>query len=177
MLYTSLLYNTTPIHCTPLPLHPPVMNTQLGPMQWGRRCGMRSAFCARREQYTQPVSAKTLLLIRRCVGIGLQSTNSGGWEQFLLLDWRATAHVNWVFFHRHQSHAILRHTMSYHHAITCHTMPRSFFVFSFWGPAFGLTLQLVWLKTNSRTCSIYFVKFVKFWELWIYESWPWTMIN
>ena len=22
-LYTSLLYNTTPIHCTPLPLHPP----------------------------------------------------------------------------------------------------------------------------------------------------------
>ena len=22
MLYTSLLYNTTPIHCTPLPLHP-----------------------------------------------------------------------------------------------------------------------------------------------------------
>ena len=33
MLYTSLLYNTAPIHCTPLPLHPPpsappVMNTQ-----------------------------------------------------------------------------------------------------------------------------------------------------
>ena len=28
MLYTSLLYNTTPIHCTPLPLHPPVMNAQ-----------------------------------------------------------------------------------------------------------------------------------------------------
>ena len=28
MLYTSLLYNTTPIHCTPLPLHPPLMNTQ-----------------------------------------------------------------------------------------------------------------------------------------------------
>ena len=28
MLYTSLFYNTTPIHCTPLPLHPPVMNTQ-----------------------------------------------------------------------------------------------------------------------------------------------------
>ena len=23
MLYTSLLYDTTPIHCTPLPLHPP----------------------------------------------------------------------------------------------------------------------------------------------------------
>ena len=28
MLSTSLLYNTTPIRCTPLPLHPPVMNTQ-----------------------------------------------------------------------------------------------------------------------------------------------------
>ena len=26
---TSLLYNTTPIHCTPLPLHPPVMNTHI----------------------------------------------------------------------------------------------------------------------------------------------------
>ena len=29
MLYTSLSYNTTPIHSTPLPLHPPAMNTQL----------------------------------------------------------------------------------------------------------------------------------------------------
>ena len=28
LLYTTLLYNTTPIHCTPLRLHPPVMNTQ-----------------------------------------------------------------------------------------------------------------------------------------------------
>ena len=28
-LYTSLLHNTTPIHCTPLRLHPPLMNTQL----------------------------------------------------------------------------------------------------------------------------------------------------
>ena len=27
MLYTSSLYNTTAIHCTLLPLHPPVMNT------------------------------------------------------------------------------------------------------------------------------------------------------
>ena len=27
VLYTILLYNTTPIHCTPLRLHPPVMNT------------------------------------------------------------------------------------------------------------------------------------------------------
>ena len=29
LLYASLLYDTTPIHCTPLPLHPPVMNTQI----------------------------------------------------------------------------------------------------------------------------------------------------
>ena len=28
MLYTSLLHNITPIHCTPLPLHPSLMNTQ-----------------------------------------------------------------------------------------------------------------------------------------------------
>ena len=28
VLYTSLLYATTPIHCTPLRLHPPVMNIQ-----------------------------------------------------------------------------------------------------------------------------------------------------
>ena len=31
-LYTSLLYSTTPSHCTPLPLHPPVINTQLCPV-------------------------------------------------------------------------------------------------------------------------------------------------
>ena len=30
MLYTRLLHNTTPIHCTPLALHHPVMNTQSG---------------------------------------------------------------------------------------------------------------------------------------------------
>ena len=28
ILYTVLLYNTTPIRCTPLRLHPPLMNTQ-----------------------------------------------------------------------------------------------------------------------------------------------------
>ena len=28
MLYTSLLHDTTPMHCTPLPVHSPVMNTQ-----------------------------------------------------------------------------------------------------------------------------------------------------
>ena len=30
MSYTSSLHNTTPIHCTPLPLHPPVVNTHTG---------------------------------------------------------------------------------------------------------------------------------------------------
>ena len=30
MLYISLLYDTNPMHCTPLPLHPPVMNTHPG---------------------------------------------------------------------------------------------------------------------------------------------------
>ena len=28
ILYTNVLYNTTPIHCTPLRLHPPVMNAK-----------------------------------------------------------------------------------------------------------------------------------------------------
>ena len=31
ILYAVLLYNTTPIHCTPLRLHPPLMNTQPRP--------------------------------------------------------------------------------------------------------------------------------------------------
>ena len=30
VLYTILLYNTTPIHCTPNPLHPPLQSIQLG---------------------------------------------------------------------------------------------------------------------------------------------------
>ena len=28
ILYTMLLYNTTPIHCTPFPLHPPLPSIQ-----------------------------------------------------------------------------------------------------------------------------------------------------
>ena len=36
VLYTILLYNPAPIHCTPLPLHPPVMNTQAGQRRTGR---------------------------------------------------------------------------------------------------------------------------------------------
>ena len=36
LLCTSLLYNTTPIHCTPLPLHPPLMNTQASPRTMGQ---------------------------------------------------------------------------------------------------------------------------------------------
>ena len=31
MIYVNLLYSTTPIHCIPLRLHPPVMNTQRAP--------------------------------------------------------------------------------------------------------------------------------------------------
>ena len=47
VLYTILLYNTAPIHCTPLRLHPPVMSTQCGeeavcpipgPAAWVVRC-------------------------------------------------------------------------------------------------------------------------------------------
>ena len=39
MLCTLLLYDTTPIHCTPLPLHPPVMNTQARPTSAGSSRG------------------------------------------------------------------------------------------------------------------------------------------
>ena len=38
VLCTSLLYNTTPIHCTPLRLHPPLMNTQLLLVLFNRYC-------------------------------------------------------------------------------------------------------------------------------------------
>ena len=34
-VYTSLLYNTTPIHCTPDPLHPPLQSIQFG---WRYTC-------------------------------------------------------------------------------------------------------------------------------------------
>ena len=30
VLYTILLHNTTPIHCTPLPLHPPLQSIHIG---------------------------------------------------------------------------------------------------------------------------------------------------
>ena len=48
LLYTSLLYTTTPIHCTPLPLHPPAMNTRrrvsLAPKgRWQQYAGARPA--------------------------------------------------------------------------------------------------------------------------------------
>ena len=33
MLYTSLLYNTTPIHFTPDPLHPPLQSIQKCPLK------------------------------------------------------------------------------------------------------------------------------------------------
>ena len=39
-LSTSLYYDTTPIHCTPLRLHPPLINTQLlHPLRCGPGCG------------------------------------------------------------------------------------------------------------------------------------------
>ena len=47
LLYTILLYNTSPIHCTPLPLHPPLMNTQ-GSAPRATSCG-RSAPRRQRE--------------------------------------------------------------------------------------------------------------------------------
>ena len=37
MLDTSLLHNATPIHCTPLPLQPPVMNTWIPNTDYHRR--------------------------------------------------------------------------------------------------------------------------------------------
>ena len=38
MLCTSLLSDTIPIHCNPLPLHPPVMNTRLLLVLFNRYC-------------------------------------------------------------------------------------------------------------------------------------------
>ena len=49
LLQAALLYDTTPIHCTPLPLHPPVMNTQQLPrFARAARCGLT---CALRYLY------------------------------------------------------------------------------------------------------------------------------
>ena len=47
MLHTILLYCTTPIHCTPLRLHPPLMNTQYS----------RLVFCCRYMGRTPPETA------------------------------------------------------------------------------------------------------------------------
>ena len=43
MLCTSLLCNTTPIHCTPLPLHPPLMNTHTRPCGGSRAAAEAAA--------------------------------------------------------------------------------------------------------------------------------------
>ena len=50
-LYTSLLHNTTPIHCTPLRLHPPLMNTQyiMTPC---------NTACYRMDRCSRPVACK-----------------------------------------------------------------------------------------------------------------------
>ena len=37
MLYTSLLYNATPIHCTPLPLHPPAQIRRWWCLAWANK--------------------------------------------------------------------------------------------------------------------------------------------
>ena len=50
---TSLLYNATPIYCTPLPLHPPVMNTQMSLVLPARPADRPSA---RRESGTSAAS-------------------------------------------------------------------------------------------------------------------------
>ena len=43
VLYIVLLYNTTPIHCTPLRLHPPLMNTHVrGLSKYGQYSGSPS---------------------------------------------------------------------------------------------------------------------------------------
>ena len=43
MLYTGFLYNSTPIHWTPLPLHPPVLNTHAGPERRRRQQSRQAA--------------------------------------------------------------------------------------------------------------------------------------
>ena len=54
LLYTSLLHNATPICCTPLPLHPTVMNTQI------RKKGAR-----------RPLSHTANPRVQRCMRQGL----------------------------------------------------------------------------------------------------------
>ena len=69
VLYTSWLYTTTPIHCTPLPLHPPMMNTQshkssrLGEWAWS---------------LARPAKRQTELL-KRCVGLNRRSGKRETW--------------------------------------------------------------------------------------------------
>ena len=57
MSYTSLLYDTTPIHCIPLPLHPPVMNTHecTLAMQYGTlgQRAARRAFSSSCDQFSK----------------------------------------------------------------------------------------------------------------------------
>ena len=66
MIYTSLLYNTTPIHCTPLPLHPPVMRTQVtvgaavgsaAAAAWSATSGTHLAWLRRHLPEQLPLSA------------------------------------------------------------------------------------------------------------------------
>ena len=51
-LYTSFLYNTTPTHCTPLPLHPPLQSIHLNRPHWSPPTLLRSYQHRTRGRYT-----------------------------------------------------------------------------------------------------------------------------
>ena len=63
MLYTTLLYDSTPIHCTPLPLHPPVMNTHSCFGGWAQ------AWLWRRRQRKEQSFTRCIRLLCVCVCI------------------------------------------------------------------------------------------------------------
>ena len=57
MLYAVLLHNTTPINCTPLPLHPSLMSTHILP----------SAVGARFEPVLRHVTVIVIIIIIICI--------------------------------------------------------------------------------------------------------------
>ena len=56
-LYTSLLQNTTPIHCTPDPLHPPLQSIQDRQPAHGRKPGSRMAKSLEKESTSSCVGS------------------------------------------------------------------------------------------------------------------------
>ena len=67
MLYTSFLYNTTPIHCTPIPLHPPVMNTHRSTSPFSDREGDSGPRGRQRDAWpVSPPTAQSRALIIQC---------------------------------------------------------------------------------------------------------------